>query len=218
MRAEKTLSDGQAACYTFYTKMNQEAMYQMISIERYLNPSAPLWAFYGLGFLICLSFLCCLTSLGICIVRLASGDGFIRGSLIAVMVFLSITFVLKNAGPGFLHSRIFGPGRGDSGQCEAAWKRFLIKNGEPLPVTYLFYKDYFRTSGGRTPHAYSGISRICETDRCLVLYTNDHGGYLLDKGQLDGVSISGLRDFLSERTGKTVKWIAVGDYIPVKSN
>ena len=85
-------------------------------------------------------------------------------------------------------------------------------------MTYEFYRNYFRTSGGRAVHAYSQISHICETPRCLVLYTMDHGGYLLDKRQMGAVCINGLRTFLSERSGKSVKWIQVRDYIPVKSN
>ena len=72
-------------------------------------------------------------------------------------------------------------------------------------MTYEFYRNYFRTSGGRAVHAYSQISHICETQRCLVLYTMDHGGYLLDKRQMGAVCINGLRTFLSERSGKSVK-------------
>ena len=36
--------------------------------------------------------------------------------------------------------------------------------------------------------------------------------------QMGAVCINGLRTFLSERSGKSVKWIQVRDYIPVKSN
>ena len=108
-------------------------------------------------------------------------------------------------GPGFIRSGLFNSDRSNRMQLDTAWKRFLVKNGEPLTVTYEFYSNYFRTSGGRAVHAYSQISHICETQQCLVLYTMDHGGYLLDKRQMGAVCINGLRTFLSERSGKSVK-------------
>ncbi|MGR5570311.1 MULTISPECIES: YcxB family protein [Enterocloster] len=60
-------------------------------------------------------------------------------------------------------------------------------------------------TGCRAVHAYSQISHICETQQCLLLYTRDHGGYLLDKRQMGAVCINGLRTFLFERSGKSVK-------------
>ena len=116
MITEDQQAKTQSVCYTVDMKMNQESLYHMVSVEKHLNPSAPL------------------------------------------------------------------------------------------------------PTGCRAVHAYSQISHICETQQCLVLYTMDHGGYLLDKRQMGAVCINGLRTFLSERSGKSVKWIQVRDYIPVKSN
>ena len=75
----------------------------------------------------------------------------------------------------------------------------------------LFNSDCSNRMQGST-RMHSQISHICETQQCLVLYTMDHGGYLLDKRQMGAVCINGLRTFLSERSGKSVKeWIQVRD-------
>ena len=103
-------------------------------------------------------------------------------------------------------------------QLDTAWRRFLIKNGEPHTVTYEFYRNYFSTSGGRGILEYSQIQRIYETNQCLVLYTRDHGGYLLDKKQMGAVCLSGLRALLTERSGRAVRWVQVREFTPEKNN
>ena len=85
-------------------------------------------------------------------------------------------------------------------------------------VTYEFYRNYFSTSGGRGILEYSQIQRICETNQCLVLYTRDHGGYLLDKKQMGAVCLSGLRALLTERSGRAVRWVQVREFTPEKNN
>lgn len=176
-----------------------------------MNPSAPLWVWLTFTALLW-------TCRAGCVISILLRISGIFHSLTPAIIFLILAYLVRTMGPGFIRSGLFNSDRSNRMQLDTAWKRFLVKNGEPLTVTYEFYRNYFRTSGGRAVHAYSQISHICETQRCLVLYTMDHGGYLLDKRQMGAVCINGLRTFLSERSGKSVKWIQVRDYISVKSN
>lgn len=218
MNAEGALNKNQPACYTIDMKMTQESLYHMVSVEKHLNPSAPLWMWVTFGFLVCLCFICFLAAIIMCIAKASMGEYGIRGILIHAAVFLSLTFLIRTLGPHLLRSGLFNSDRSNRMQLDTAWRRFLIKNGEPRTVTYEFYRNYFSTSGSRGVHEYSQISRICETHRCLVLYTRDHGGYLLDKKQIGSACLGGLRTFLTERSGKAVKWVRVREYMPVKSN
>ena len=43
MITEDPQAKTQSACYTVDMKMNQESLYHMVSVEKHLNPSAPLW-------------------------------------------------------------------------------------------------------------------------------------------------------------------------------
>ena len=211
MITEDPQAKTQSACYTVDMKMNQESLYHMVSVEKHLNPSAPLWVWLTFTALLW-------TCRAGCVISILLRISGIFHSLTPAIIFLILAYLVRTIGPGFIRSGLFNSDRSNRMQLDTAWKRFLVKNGEPLTVTYEFYRNYFRTSGGRAVHAYSQISHICETQRCLVLYTMDHGGYLLDKRQMGAVCINGLRTFLSERSGKSVKWIQVRDYIPVKSN
>lgn len=218
MSAEGTLDRNHPACYTIDMKMTQESLYHMVSVEKQLNPSAPLRVWTTFGFLLCLCFICFLAALIMCVVKVSMGEYRIRGSLMAASVFLSLTFFIRTLGPRFIRSGLFNSDRSNRMQLDTAWRRFLIKNGEPRTVTYEFYRNYFSTSGGRGTLEYSQISRICETNQCLVLYTRDHGGYLLDKKQIGAACLSGLRTLLTERSGKTVKWVQVREFTPEKNN
>lgn len=218
MGIEKELAVSQPAYYTIDMKMTQESLYHMVSVEKHLNPSAPLgvWMMFSASVWLC--FACFLAALIRCIMEILIGEYRIQGSLGAAAVFLCVTFLLRYLGPRLIRSGLFNSDCSNRMQLDHAWRHFLIKNGEPRTVTYKFYGNYFSTSGGRSVHEYNQISRICETDRCFVLYTLDHGGYLLDKKQMGPCSLSSLRLFLSERSGKTVKWVQVREYTPAKSN
>lgn len=218
MKTEKELAKSQSACYTIDMKMTQESLYHMVSVDKHLNPSAPMWVWMIFGILICLCFACFLAAFLLCAVKAAMGEYMIGGSFRTAAAFLCLAFLLRTLGPRFIRSGLFNSDRSNRLQLDTAWRKFLIKNGEPRTVTYVFYRTYFSTSGGPFVHEYSQISRICETDQCLVLYTTDHGGYLLDKNQMGSACLSGLRFFLSERSGKAVKWVQVREYTPAESN
>ena len=49
MSAEGKPDRNQPACYTIDMKMTQESLYHMVSVEKQLNPSAPLrvWTTFG---------------------------------------------------------------------------------------------------------------------------------------------------------------------------
>lgn len=211
MKTDNQQAGVQPACYTVDVKMTRESLYHMVSVEKQLNPSAPLWVWSVFIALLWVFRLSCLISVLLWALRIIPTPG-------STMIFLCLAYFTRMLGPEIIRSGLFNSDRSNRMQLDTAWRNFLLKNGEPLTVTYEFYRNYFRTSGGRSVHAYSQISRICETNQCLVLYTTDHGGYLLDKRQMGTICISGLRSFLSERSGKAVKWIRVRDYIPVKSN
>lgn len=218
MKAERELIKSQPACYTIDMKMTQESLYHMVSVEKHLNPSAPLWVWMIFSILVCLCFACFLAAIVRCAVAAAMGEYMIGGSIRTAAVFLCLTYLLRKFGPCLIRSGLFNSDRSNRLQLDTAWKRFLIKNGEPHTVTYEFYRTYFSTCGGRSVHEYSQIAHICETNQCLVLYTMDHGGYLLDKEQIGSTCLSSLRAFLSERSGKAVRWIRVREFAPVKSN
>ena len=161
MSAEGKPDRNQPACYTIDMKMTQESLYHMVSVEKQLNPSAPLMVWTTFGFLLCLCFICFLATLIMCVIKISMGEYRIRGSLTAACVFLSLTFFLRTLAPRFIRSGLFHSDRSDRMQLDTAWRRFLIKNGEPHTVTYEFYRNYFSTSGGRGILEYSQIQRIC---------------------------------------------------------
>lgn len=92
MSAEGKPDRNQPACYTIDMKMTQESLYHMVSVEKQLNPSAPLRVWTIFGFLLCLCFICFLATLIMCVIKISMGEYRIRGSLTAACVFLSLTF------------------------------------------------------------------------------------------------------------------------------
>ena len=163
MITEDPQAKTQSACYTVDMKMNQESLYHMVSVEKHLNPSAPLWVWLTFTALLW-------TCRAGCVISILLRISGIFHSLTPAIIFLILAYLVRTMGPGFIRSGLFNSDRSNRMQLDTAWKRFLVKNGEPLTVTYEFYRNYFRTSGGRAVHAYSQISHICETQRCLVLY------------------------------------------------
>lgn len=208
----------QSACYKLDMKMTRESLYHMVSVERKLNPSIPLGVWFVFILLVFLCFSCFLGTAVMCAANVIMGDYYIRNRLIWCIVFLCLTFIFRSLGAICVRSGIFSSSQSNHIQLDTAWNHFLLKNGEPSTVTYEFHRNYFSTSGSRSVHEYSQISCICETNQCLVLYTMEHGGYLLDKAQMRGTCVSALRSFLAERTGKAVRWIQVNEYIPAKIN
>ena len=55
MITEDPQAKTQSACYTVDMKMNQESLYHMVSVEKHLNPSAPLWVWLTFTALLWLS-------------------------------------------------------------------------------------------------------------------------------------------------------------------
>ena len=211
MITEDQQTETQSVCYTVDMKMNQESLYHMVSVEKHLNPSAPLWVWLTFTALLW-------TCRAGCVISILLRIFGIFHSLTAAIIFLILAYLVRTRGSGFIRSGLFNSDRSNRMQLDTAWKRFLVKNGEPLTVTYEFYRNYFSTSGGRGILEYSQIQRICETNQCLVLYTRDHGGYLLDKKQMGAVCLSGLRALLTERSGRAVRWVQVREFTPEKNN
>ena len=52
MSAEGKPDRNQPACYTIDMKMTQESLYHMVSVEKQLNPSAPLRVWTTFGYLL----------------------------------------------------------------------------------------------------------------------------------------------------------------------
>lgn len=113
MSAEGKPDRNQPACYTIDMKMTQESLYHMVSVEKQLNPSAPLRVWTTFGFLLCLCFICFLATLIMCVIKISMGEYRIRGSLTAACVFLSLTFFLRTLGPRFIRSGLFHSDRSD---------------------------------------------------------------------------------------------------------
>jgi len=111
MSAEGTLDRNHPACYTIDMKMTQESLYHMVSVEKQLNPSAPLRVWTTFGFLLCLCFICFLAALIMCVIKVSMGEYRIRGSLMAASVFLSLTFFIRTLGPRFIRSGLFNSDR-----------------------------------------------------------------------------------------------------------
>ena len=156
MKTEDQQTGPQSVCYTVDMKMNRESLYHMVSVDKHLNPSAPLWVWLVFTVLLWICRAGCVSSI---VLRIFG----ILHTLNAAIIFLILAYLVHTLGPGFIRSGLFNSDRSNRMQLDTAWKRFLVKNGEPLTVTYEFYRNYFRTSEGRSVHSYSQISHIFET-------------------------------------------------------
>ena len=129
MITEDPQAKTQSVCYTVDMKMNQESLYHMVSVEKHLNPSAPLWVWLTLTALLW-------TCRAGCVISILLRIFGIFHSLTAAIIFLILAYLVRTGGPGFIRSGLFNSDRSNRMQLDTAWKRFLVKNGEPLTVTY----------------------------------------------------------------------------------
>lgn len=60
------------------------------------------------------------------------------------------------------------------------------------------------TEVGKSEFAYNKIAMIAETDRYFVFVFSASHAQVYDKSNLSGGSVSEFREFIIERTGKTV--------------
>mgnify|MGYP001528252483 FL=1 len=99
MITEDRQTETQSVCYTVDMKMNQESLYHMVSVEKHLNPSAPLWVWLTLTALLW-------TCRAGCVISILLRIFGIFHSLTAAIIFLILAYLVRTGGPGFILSLI----------------------------------------------------------------------------------------------------------------
>ena len=100
MITEDPQAKTQSACYTVDMKMNQESLYHMVSVEKHLNPSAPLWVWLTFTALLWTCRVGCVISI---LLRISG----IFHSLTPAIIFLILAYLVRTMGPGFIRSGLF---------------------------------------------------------------------------------------------------------------
>ena len=97
MITEDPQAKTQSACYTVDMKMNQESLYHMVSVEKHLNPSAPLWVWLTFTALLW-------TCRAGCVISILLRISGIFHSLTPAIIFLILAYLVRTMGPGFIRS------------------------------------------------------------------------------------------------------------------
>ena len=104
MKTEDQQTGPQSVCYTVDMKMNRESLYHMVSVDKHLNPSAPLWVWLVFTVLLWICRAGCVSSI---VLRIFG----ILHTLNAAIIFLILAYLVHTLGPGFIRSGLFNSDR-----------------------------------------------------------------------------------------------------------